>query len=97
MSQLVQRSCMYVYCLPFFFFIITETGVVTGLQGRYPYIVWDAPEQCQSNGVITRYSLRFTRDGMTYVVTTASDQTFYVIEDGIVPWTSGSFDVTVSD
>ena len=64
------------------------------MQGTYPYVVWNPPEQ--PNGEITRYRLRFTRDGTTRTVRTTNDQTFYVIESSDIPWTSGSFEVTVS-
>ena len=67
---------------------------MTGLQGAYPYVVWNAPDQ--PNGVITGYKLIFTQDGVTVTVDTDSDQTYYVIDTSVVPWTSGSIVVTVS-
>ena len=64
---------------------------MTGLQG---YVVWNAPNQ--PNGVITGYRLTFTQNGVTETVNTDSDQTYYVIDTSVVPWTSGSIVVTVS-
>ena len=75
--------------------LFTVPGVVcTGLQGRYPYVVWNPPEE--PNGVITGYTLRFTRSSTTRTVTTNNDQTYYVIQSGDIPGTSGFFSVTVS-
>ena len=67
---------------------------VTGVEGLYPYVVWNPPEQ--PNGVITGYRLTFTRGSTTRTVTTSNDQTFYVIRSADIPWTSGSFNVKVS-
>ena len=36
-------------------------GVVIGVQGRYPYVVWNPPDE--PNGVITGYRLVFSRSG----------------------------------
>ena len=71
-------------------------GVVTGVQGTYPYVVWNPPQE--PNGVITGYRLVFSRSGTstTRTVTTTSDQTFYIIQSSDIPWTSGQFRVTVS-
>ena len=68
-------------------------GIVTGVQGIYPYVVWNPPQQ--PNGVITGYRLTFTRSGTSRTVTTSNDQTFYVIQSTDIPWTSGSFTVKV--
>ena len=67
---------------------------MTGLQGAYPYVVWNAPNQ--PNGVITGYRLTFTQNGVTETDTTDNDRTYYVIDTSVVPWTSGSIVVTVS-
>ena len=71
-------------------------GVVTGVQGRYPYVVWNPPDE--SNGVIKGYRLVFSRSGTstTRTRTTTTDQTFYIIQSSDIPWTSGDFRVTVS-
>ncbi|CAI8051432.1 Ephrin type-A receptor 5 [Geodia barretti] len=71
-------------------------GVVSGVQGKYPYVVWNPPEE--PNGVITGYRLVFSRSGTstTRTVTTTNDQTFYIIQSSDVPWTSGEFRVTVA-
>ena len=69
-------------------------GVVAGVQGTYPYVVWNPPEQ--PNGVITGYRLRFTRSGSSRSIVTNSDQTFYIIQPSDIPWTIGSFTVSVS-
>ncbi|CAI8036642.1 Ephrin type-A receptor 5 [Geodia barretti] len=71
-------------------------GVVSGVQGAYPYVVWNPPEE--PNGVITGYRLVFSRSGTstTRTVTTTNDQTFYIIQSSDVPWTSGEFNVTVA-
>ena len=71
-------------------------GVVSGVQGTYPYVVWNPPEE--PNGVITGYRLVFSRSGTstTRTVTTTNDQTFYIIQSSNIPWTSGDFRVTVS-
>ena len=71
-------------------------GVVTGVQGRYPYVVWNPPDA--PNGVITGYRLVFSRSGTstTRTRTTTTDQTFYIIQSSDIPWTSGDFRVTVS-
>ena len=85
---------MYVYTIIFFYTTTIVPSIVTGLQGAYPYVVWNAPDQ--PNGVITGYKLIFTQDGVTVTVDTDSDQTYYVIDTSVVPWTSGSIVVTVS-
>ena len=72
----------------------TAPGVVTGLEGRYPYVVWNPPEE--PNGVITGYRLRFTRSSTTHTVTTNHDKTFYIIKSHDIPWTSGTFTAMVS-
>ncbi|CAI8041854.1 Ephrin type-B receptor 3 (Fragment), partial [Geodia barretti] len=71
-------------------------GVVNGVQGTYPYVVWNPPEE--PNGVITGYRLVFSRSGTstTSTVTTTNDQTFYIIQSSDIPWTSGKFRVTVA-
>ncbi|CAI8042608.1 Ephrin type-A receptor 5 [Geodia barretti] len=82
---------------PNFLGVSTEgPGVVSGVQGTYPYVVWNPPEE--PNGVITGYRLVFTRSGTstTRTVTTTNDQTFYIIQSSDVPWTSGEFRVTVA-
>ena len=66
-------------------------SAVTGLQGIYPYVVWNQP-----NGVITWYRLTFTPFSMTVAITIPNDQTYYIIQASDIPWTSGSFLVTVS-
>ena len=68
-------------------------GIVTGILEIYPYVVWNPPQQ--PNGVIIGYALNFTRSGMSYIVLTSSNQTFYIIQSTDVPGTSGSFTVTV--
>ena len=73
----------------------TAPGVVTGVQGTYPYVVWNPPEQ--PNGVITGYRLTFTRSGTSRSITADNDQTFYTIQSSDIPWTSGSFSVSVSE
>ena len=80
--------------VPHFDPLFAVPGVCTGLQGRYPYVVWNPPEE--PNGVITGYRLRFTRSSTTRTITTNNDQTYYVIQSSDIPWTSGSFSVTVS-
>ena len=75
-------------------FPTTAPGVVTGVQGTYPYVVWNPPEQ--PNGVITGYRLTFTRSGTSRSITTDNDQTFYTIQSSGIPWISGSFSVSVS-
>ena len=69
---------------------------MTGVQGRYPYVVWNPPDE--PNGVITGYRLVFSRSGTstTRTRTTTTDQTFYIIQSSDIPWTSGDFRVTVS-
>ena len=71
-------------------------GVVSGVEGTYPYVVWNPPEE--PNGVITGYRLVLSRSGTstTTAVVTTNDQTFYVIQSSDIPWTSGEFRVTVS-
>ena len=90
----VLNNC--VWCLILFYIdpLFAVPGVCTGLQGRHPYVVWNPPEE--PNGVITGYRLRFTRSSTTRTVTTNNDQTYYVIQSSDIPWTSGSFSVTVS-
>ena len=78
----------------FFYTTTLVPSIVTGLQGAYPYVVWNAPNQ--PNGVITGYRLTFTQDDVTETVDTDNDQTYYVIDTCVVPWTSGSIVVTVS-
>ena len=83
---------MYVYTVIFFYTTTIVPSIVTGLQGAYPYVVWNAPNQ--PNGVITGYRLTFTQNGVTETVDTDNDQTYYVIESNT--WTSGSIVVRVS-
>ena len=73
----------------------TAPGEVTGVQGTYPYVVWNPPEQ--PNGVITGYRLTFTRSGTSRSITTDNDQTFYIIQSSDIPWTSESFSISVSE
>ena len=81
-----------VYTIIFFYTTTIVPSIVTGLQGAYPYVVWNAPNQ--PNGVITGYRLTFTQNGVTETVDTDNDQTYYVIESNT--WTSGSIVVRVS-
>ena len=66
-----------------------------GVQGTYPYVVWNVPDH--PNGIITGYRLTFTRSGTSTqrTVTTNNDQTFYVIQSGDIPWSSGSITIKV--
>ena len=77
-------------------FLLVAPGVVTGVQGTYPYVVWSPPER--PNGKITSYTLTFirTQSSTARTVTTRSGDSFYVIQPSDLPWTSGSFAVTVS-
>ena len=67
---------------------------MSGVNGSYPIVVWNPPEQ--PNGVITNYRLVFRRGGNRTTIETNSDQTYYVIRSGDVPGTSGDFTVTVN-
>ena len=77
-------------------FLLVAPGVVTGVQGTYLYVVWSPPER--PNGKITSYTLTFirTQSSTARTVTTRSGDSFYVIQPSDLPWTSGSFAVTVS-
>ena len=86
----VFTGVMYSLCS---FAILPGPGIVIGVQGTYPYVVWNPPQQ--PNGVITGYRLTFTRSGTSRTVTTSNDETFYVIQSTDIPWTSGSFTVMV--
>ena len=65
-----------------------------GILSSYPIIVWNPPKQ--PNGDITNYRLIFRRGGSRNIIDTNNDQTYYVIESGDVPGTSGDFTVTVN-
>jgi hypothetical protein len=69
-------------------------GMVSGVQGTYPYVVWNPPEE--PNGVITGYRLTFTCSGSTNTINTMNDQTFYVIQQSDSPCSTGSVTITVS-
>ena len=76
---------------------ITAPSEVTGVQGVYPYVVWSPPEQ--PNGKISGYMLTFSREQLSPIVrnvTTNTGDTFYAIRPSDLPWTSGTFIVTVS-
>ena len=74
---------------------ISGPSAPTEVQGAYPFVVWNPPQQ--PNGVITGYRLTFARSGTSHNVTTNDDETFYVIQSTDIPWTSGSFTVTVNN
>ena len=73
--------------------LFSGPSIVTGVQGKHPYVLWDEPQQ--PNGVITGYRLTFTRSGTSRTVTTSNDNTCYTIKSTDIPWTSGSFTVKV--
>ena len=83
-----------VYTIIFFYTTTIVPSIVTGLQGAYPYVVWNTPNQ--PNGVITGYRLTFTQNGVTETVDIDNERPYYIIERSIVPWTSGSIVVRVS-
>ena len=91
-NERVASTCIFTYIVNSIL-LFPGPGIVTGVQGIYPYVVWNPPQQ--PNGVITGYRLTFTRSGTSRTVTTSNDQTFYVIQSTDIPWTSGSFTVTV--
>ena len=89
------------HCLCFFlyFYNIIGPSAPTGVNGSFPVVVWNAPDQ--RNGIITGYRLTFTRTGTStrHTVTTDDDQIYYVIRSGVdIPadWSTGSFTVKVS-
>ena len=99
MCTLLVIPCRTLSYLVIYMYLVTlfsgPSDPTTGVQGTYPYVVWNPPQQ--PNGIITGYRLTFTRSGKSIrpTVTTSNDQTFYVIQSGNIPWTSGSFSVTV--
>ena len=75
--------------------LLLAPSAPTEVQGTYPYVVWNAPDH--PNGIITGYRLTFTRSGTSTqrTVTTSNAQTFYVIQSGDIPWSSGSITIKV--
>ena len=90
--------CIAVFSMQFQYslsLLLLAPNAPTEVQGNYPYVVWNAPDQ--PNGIITAYRLTFTRSGTStqHTVTTDNDQTFYVIQSGDLPWSSGSITIKV--
>ena len=75
--------------------LLLAPSAPTEVQGTYPYVVWNVPDE--PNGIITGYRLTFSRSGTSTqrTVTTHNDQTFYVIQSGDIPWSSGSITIKV--
>ena len=73
---------------------LSVPSVVIGVQGAYPYVVWNPPEE--PNGIITNYSLTFTCCGLTNTITTINDWPFYVVQPSDCPCSSESINITVS-
>ena len=80
----------YTLCL-----LLLAPSAPIGVQGTYPYVVWNVPDH--PNGIITGYRLTFTRTGTStqHTVTTDNDQTFYDIQSANIPWSSGSIRIKV--
>ena len=96
-SLVKDTTCKSMLCRLFIVIMFyAAPGPVTGLGGAYPYVVWGPPQQ--SNGVITRYRLIFTRAGSSATEThfVNHDMTSFTIGQNDIPWTSGSFSVIVS-
>ena len=64
------------------------------LSSVYPIILWQPTDK--PNGVIVDYVLTFTRNEQTNSVTTDGDQTYFIINNNIIPGISGPFVVEVS-
>ena len=74
--------------------LFSEPGPVRDLLSVYPAVLWQEPRD--PNGVILDYTLTFTRNGETRMVTTNGPQTFFVTTPASLPGVSGPFEVEVS-
>ena len=93
---LFSRKCTFFCCASHVSLssISPGPGVVSGVEGTYPYVVWNPPEE--PNGVIAGYRLTFSCSGRTNTINTMNDQTFYVIQTSNTPCSTGSVAITVS-